>query len=98
MNIKNLEGQTARWVQRIQEYKFTSEHRQGRKNKNADALSKRICQEECTHCHKVEIRAEIKEIRATSTLPATEWDPLVLRREQQNDTDIGPIQREVETG
>jgi ribonuclease HI len=27
MSFKNLEGQTARWIQRIQEYNFTSEHR-----------------------------------------------------------------------
>jgi hypothetical protein len=52
--FKNLEGQTARWIQRLQEYNFTSEHRQGRKHNNADALSRRPCQEKCTHCHKVE--------------------------------------------
>jgi hypothetical protein len=98
MNFKNLEGQTARWVQRLQEYNFTSEHRQGWKHKNADVLSRRPCQEECTHCHKVELRADIKQIRAISTLPAANWDPLVLRTEQLNDTDIGPILQEVETG
>jgi hypothetical protein len=43
MNFKNLEGQTARCAQRLQEYKFTSEHRQGRKHKNADAPSRRPC-------------------------------------------------------
>jgi hypothetical protein len=37
--FNTLEGQTARWIQRLQEYSFTSEHRQGRK-KNADALSR----------------------------------------------------------
>jgi hypothetical protein len=37
MTLKNLEGQTARCIQRIQVYNFTSDHRQGRKN-NADAL------------------------------------------------------------
>jgi hypothetical protein len=26
MSFKNLEGQTARWIQRLQEYNFTSEH------------------------------------------------------------------------
>jgi hypothetical protein len=31
MSFKNLEGQTARWIQRLQEYNFTSVHRQGRK-------------------------------------------------------------------
>jgi hypothetical protein len=41
MNLKNLEGQTTRWIQRVQEYNFTSEYRQGRKHNNADALSQR---------------------------------------------------------
>jgi hypothetical protein len=43
MSFKNLEVQTARWIQRLQEYNFTSEHRQGRKHNNADALSRRPC-------------------------------------------------------
>jgi hypothetical protein len=30
MGFKNFEGQTARWIQRLQEHNFTSEHRQGR--------------------------------------------------------------------
>jgi hypothetical protein len=64
----------------------------------ADALSRRPCQEECTHCHKIELYADIKQIRATSTLPAADWDLLVLKTEHPNDTDIRPILREVETG
>jgi phospholipid-translocating ATPase len=35
-----MEGQTARWIQRLQEYNFTSENRQSRKHKNADTLSR----------------------------------------------------------
>jgi hypothetical protein len=58
MSSKNLEGQTACWIQRLREYNFTSEHRQGRKHNNADTLSRLPCQEECTHCQKVEARAE----------------------------------------
>jgi hypothetical protein len=37
--FKNLEGQTARWIQRLQEYNFISEHRQCPKHDKADALS-----------------------------------------------------------
>jgi hypothetical protein len=70
MTFKNLEGQTARWIQGLQEYNLTSEHRQGRKHNNADALSRRPCQENCSHCHKVENRAEIKQIRAITTVTA----------------------------
>jgi hypothetical protein len=34
MSFRNLEGQTARWIQRLREYYFTSEHRQDRKHKS----------------------------------------------------------------
>jgi hypothetical protein len=98
MSFKNLEGQTACWIQRLQEYNFTSEHRQGRKHKNADALSRRPCQEGCSHCQKVEAKAEAKQVRAIATVAADGWDPVALRKEQLDDPDVGPILQEVETG
>jgi hypothetical protein len=98
MSFRNLEGQTARWIQCLQEYNFTSEHRQGRKHNNADALSRRPCQEESMHCNNVEMRADVKQVRAIAALPAVGWDPLTLRTEQLNDPDIGPILQEAETG
>jgi hypothetical protein len=79
MSFKNLEGQTARWIQRLQEYTFSSEHRQDRKHNNADALSRGPCQEECTHCNKVDTRAVVKQVRAIAALPAVGWDPVTLR-------------------
>jgi hypothetical protein len=39
MSLKNLEEQTARSLQRLREYSFNSEHRQGRKQQ-FDALSR----------------------------------------------------------
>jgi hypothetical protein len=95
MSFKNLEGQAARLIQRFQENNFTSEHRQGRKHNNADALSRRPCQEEC---HKVEARADIKQVRAIVPVAAPCRGPATLRTEQLNDPDIGPILQEVETG
>jgi hypothetical protein len=97
LSFKNL-GQTARWILSLQEYNFISEHRQGRKHNNANAFSRRPCQEKCTHCHKVEARADIKHVRGTAAVDAAGWDPGTLRTEQLNDPDIGPILREVETG
>jgi hypothetical protein len=41
LSFKNLERQTAPRIQHLQEYIFTSEHRQGRKHNSADA--QRIC-------------------------------------------------------
>jgi hypothetical protein len=42
MSFKNLEGQTTSWIQRLQEYNFTSEHRQGPKHNNADGLTQPV--------------------------------------------------------
>jgi hypothetical protein len=79
MSFKILEGQTARWIQRQQEYNFTSEHHQGRKHNNTDALSRRPCQENCMYCHKVETRADVKQVRPIAALPAVGWDPVAKR-------------------
>jgi hypothetical protein len=98
VGFKNLEGQTARWIQRLQEYNFTSEHRQSRKHNNADALSRRPCHENYSHCHKVEDRAEIKQIRAIRTVAAAGWYPTALRTERLDNPDIGPILQELVTG
>jgi hypothetical protein len=79
MSFKNLEGQTARWMQRLQEYNFISEHRQGRKHNNADALSQRPSQEGCSHCQKVEVKVEVEQVRAISTMAADGWDSMALK-------------------
>jgi hypothetical protein len=76
MSFKNLEGQTAPWIQRLQEYTFTSEHPQGRKHKNTYALSRRPCREDFTHCHNIEARADIKQIRSISAVAAAGRDPV----------------------
>jgi hypothetical protein len=80
MSFKNL-GQTARWMQGLQEYNFTSEHRQGQKHNNADALQRQSCQVECTHCHEVKV-PQLARIQQLSEL---------------NDQDIGPILEEADT-
>ena len=41
MSFKQPEGQVARWLERLQEYDFTVEHRPGLSHANADALSRR---------------------------------------------------------
>lgn len=64
MSFNKLEGQIVRWIRLLQESNCTSEHRQGRQHKNANALLRRPCQEECTHCHKIDVRAYVKRVRA----------------------------------
>ena len=41
MSFKQPEGQVARWLERLQEYGFTVEHRPGLSHANEDALSRR---------------------------------------------------------
>jgi hypothetical protein len=92
VSFQNLEGQTARRLLRLQEYDLISEHNLGWKHNNADALSRRRCQEECTHYHKLDARADIKQVRAIVTAEAAGRHP------ELNDQDMGPILNEGETG
>jgi hypothetical protein len=98
MSFRNLEGQIAWWIQGLQEYNFTSEHWEGRKHNNADVLSRRPCQVEWTHCHKVEAWADVKQVRAIAAVAAASWDSVALRSEQLQDPDVGPLLQEAETG
>jgi hypothetical protein len=43
--LRTLRGQTASWIQCLQEHSFTSEHHQGQKHNKSNALSWRPCQE-----------------------------------------------------
>jgi hypothetical protein len=82
ISFKKLKVQTSHWIQRLQEQNFTSEHHQGRKHSNADALSRRSCQEECTHCHKVEARVGIKQVQTIEAVAAASWVPAALKTER----------------
>jgi hypothetical protein len=44
------------------------------------------------------MQADVKQVQLIAALPAAGWDPVVLRTEQLNNPDIGPILQEVETG
>lgn len=97
INFKNLEGQTARWMQRLQEYNFSSEHRRGKNHSNADALSRRPCPEVCKHCTKVEDRDKLVQVCSITLDPSAGWEYNALRTEQMADRDIGPLLKEVES-
>jgi hypothetical protein len=76
----------------LQEYNFTSEHRQGRKHNNADVLYREVF----AHCHKVETSADVSQMRAIADVAAAGWDPAALRTEQLDDQDTGHILEETE--
>jgi hypothetical protein len=56
------------------------------------------CQEECSHCLKVEQRADGLKIRVLAAAAANGWDCAALRREQLADDDLGQLLQEVEAG
>jgi hypothetical protein len=91
MSNKNLEGHAARCIQLLKEFNFISEQFQGRKHNTVDAFPLQPRGEVYTHCHKVEVNADVKQVRAIAPVAAAGWDPAALRREQPNDQNIGPI-------
>jgi hypothetical protein len=55
------------------------------------------CQEECILCHKVEVQANVKQVRVIAAVAAACWDSDILRREHMNNQYKGPILEEAET-
>jgi len=61
MSFNNLEGQLARWLERIQQYDFEIIYRGGKSHGNADGLSRRPCVEKsCNYCNKTELKEKEK--------------------------------------
>jgi len=57
MSFKDLEGQLARWLERLQQYEFETIHPKGHLHQNADGLSRRPCSElGCAYYAKVELK------------------------------------------
>ncbi len=72
LSFRHPEGQLARWLESLQQYDFSIEHRPGSKHANADALSRRPClRENCRHCDRLECRehSEREKEQTPSGLP-----------------------------
>lgn len=55
MSFRNVQGQLARWLQKLQQYDFDVVHRAGKNHQNADALSRRPCLlSGCRFCQKLD--------------------------------------------
>ena len=106
LNFRCSEGQTARWLQELQQYNFKVEHRRGVRHNNADALSRRPClSSDCRHCARLETKEELKreeeehsEYFSYQTAGTTEidvhsktWSHEELREAQMRDADLRPI-------
>jgi hypothetical protein len=98
MGFENLKGHTSHWIQRLQEYNFSSEHCLGQKHNGANALfmsamlrmlyplpqswSPGRCQTGTSYCN----------------CSHSQLEPATLRTERLNDQDLGPILEKIETG
>ena len=102
LSFRQPEGQVAHWIECLQQYDFTVEHRSGAKHQNADALSRRPClQDACRHCDRLE---SLEQSNTTADVPIAS-PPLVaaislghesrspreIRVKQLNDADIKPV-------
>ena len=85
-NFKNPEGQLARWLEKLEEFSFSVEHRAGNKHHNADALSRRPATDIAIATTKI----------ATDFLHE-KYPELNLVSLQQNDSVISPVLRAKET-
>ena len=60
INFENPEGQLARWLKTLSAYDYYIVHRPGRVHRNADALSRRPCSGNCSHCSKRENKESLR--------------------------------------
>lgn len=98
LQFKDPEGQVARWIERLQSYDFTIEHRKGSQHGNADALSRRPCKIECGHCSRTENKAGTIDVRLLNVLPEEKWTKEEVQRDQRSDTDLATIIKHKELG
>ncbi|XP_071650022.1 uncharacterized protein [Temnothorax longispinosus] len=97
--LSDLEGQLARWMERLQQYEFEVIHRKGESHKNADGLSRRRCEKfGCSYCEKVEERSIKEQDKMVARVILQGKSPEVWRKEQTEDAEIAFFLRAKETG
>ena len=81
LNFRNPEGQLARWLQTLQQYKFDIQHRSGTKHTNADALSRRPCANiSCKHCTNLESCRQIQTASTSTIMESVTAEESVVNR------------------
>ena len=89
-NLRDPEGQLARWLARLGQYDFHITHRAGDRHTNADALSRRPCSSDCHYCAKREsLRSVCRATKIASVSPAA--GELDIRSAQGTDPEIAPL-------
>ena len=90
LQMKNPEGQVARWMELLQQYEFKIKYREGKFHGNADALSRRPCSD-CKYCDRIERHEGNILVRRTILSEDPDWTTARLRKDQEEDTDISPF-------
>jgi len=89
MSFRELEGQLAHWLERLQQYDFDVVHRKGLSHKNADGLSRRLCEtENCQYCVKVERKNVSKQEEIVACVTLEEENLERWRQDQKKDPSI----------
>jgi len=88
LSFKDLEGQLARWMEKLQQYDFEIIYRKGRFHANANGLSRRSCASaQCRYCARVEMKETHKQEGLIARM-ALENNQMDWRQEQLNDPNI----------
>ena len=101
-NFKHPEGQLARWLEKLQEYDFIIEHRQGRKHNNADALSRLPCNQCGRESHFTETDPTDPDTHIVGLVTNEEnanvrgKSPEEIQQLQLDDPIIGPVLKSLE--
>eukprot|EP00731_Ephydatia_muelleri_P013152 Em0007g462a len=90
-SFKEPEGQVARWLERLEEYEFTVQHRPGKKHGNADPLSRYPCHQ-CSN-QPVGVHATTDQRGSNVGGWALQWSKQEVIQFQTDDPDIGQMKR-----
>lgn len=99
MSFKDLEGQLARWLERLQKYEFEIIYRKEQSHKNADGLSRRLCElYGCEYCAKVETKSTKEMGKAAARIVLERESLEKWRKGQEEDPSISIILRNKKAG
>ena len=94
-NLRDPEGQLARWLARLGQYDYEVVHRSGERHTNADALSRRPCPDDCRYCCRREVMSGSGgTCRASRIVPVlSDVGGQNIQSAQSSDPELSPLIR-----